>query len=65
LFLRNIYTFVAEMNAGTSTTMHQKTFLLIGLLAFLLSLGLVSCKTHERCPAYGMQVAPESKEARS
>jgi len=53
------------MNAGTYTTMHQRTFLLIGLLSFLLSLGLVSCKTHERCPAYGMQVAPQSKEARS
>jgi hypothetical protein len=40
------------MKAGTFTLMMYKSCLTALVAAFLL-MGIASCKTHERCPAYG------------
>jgi len=42
---------------------YRKLFTLIAL-ALITSLTVSSCKTHERCPAYGKVIAPE-KEVKS
>jgi hypothetical protein len=42
---------------------YRKIFAIIALALFT-SLSISSCKTHERCPAYGKVISPE-KEVKS